>query len=61
MYAWSDVANQLLRDDGGVTSIEYPLIGSPIAVTILGAVATPGSSAGNLHQRIATRIATARG
>jgi pilus assembly protein Flp/PilA len=61
MYAWSDIAKQLLRDGGGVTSIGYRLIGSPIAATILDAVATPAGSVGNLHQRIATQIATARG
>ncbi|MCX4146826.1 MULTISPECIES: Flp family type IVb pilin [Paraburkholderia] len=59
MHAWSDIAKQLLRDDSGVTSIEYALIGSLIAVTILGAVATLGSSVSNLYQRIATKVAAA--
>jgi pilus assembly protein Flp/PilA len=61
MHTWNDIAKQLLWDDGGITSIEYALIGSLIAVTILGAVATLGSSVGNLYQRIGTRIATALG
>jgi pilus assembly protein Flp/PilA len=61
MYAWRAIARQLLRDDGGVTSIEYALIGSLIAVTILGTIATLGSSLGNLYQRIATKVATALG
>ncbi|KAA1014425.1 Flp family type IVb pilin [Paraburkholderia panacisoli] len=61
MHTWSDIAKQLLSDDGGITSIEYALIGSLIAVTILGAVATLGSSVGNLYQRIGTRIAMALG
>jgi len=30
-------------------------------VTILGAIATLGSSLGNLYQRIATKVATALG
>ncbi|CAE6847788.1 hypothetical protein R75465_07018 [Paraburkholderia aspalathi] len=59
MHAWSDIAKQLLRDDDGVTSIEYALIGSLIAVTILGSVATLGSSVSNLYQRIATKVAAA--
>lgn len=59
MHAWSDFAKQLLRDDGGVTSIEYALIGSLIAVTILSAVASLGNSVGNLYQRIATKVTAA--
>lgn len=59
MHAWSDIVKQLLRDDGGVTSIEYALLGSLIAVTILGAVAALGNSVGNLYQRIATKVTAA--
>ncbi|AXE95749.1 Flp family type IVb pilin [Paraburkholderia sp. 22099] len=59
MHAWSDVVKQLLRDEGGVTSIEYALIASLIAVTVLGAVASLGSSVSDLYQRIATKVAAA--
>jgi len=59
MHAWSAFVKQLMRDDGGVTSIEYALIGSLIAVTILGAVASLGSSVNDLYQRIATSVAAA--
>lgn len=46
----------LLQRDGGVTSIEYALIGSLVAMTIIGAVVTLGESVQSLYEMIAAKI-----
>lgn len=55
MYAVS----RWIADEGGVTSIEYALLSSLIAVTIAGAVHFLGGTLGNLYQNIASRITAA--
>lgn len=59
MCALSNFAKQLLRDDGGVTSIEYALIGSLIAVVIVAAVTTVGANLNGLYQNVAAKVAAA--
>ncbi|CAJ0713070.1 MULTISPECIES: Flp family type IVb pilin [Ralstonia] len=45
-----------LRDDQGVTSIEYALLGSLIAIVILGSVVALGSGVKSLYEMIAAAI-----
>lgn len=45
-----------LRDDQGVTSIEYALLGSLIAIVILASVIALGSSVKSLYEMIAAAI-----
>lgn len=46
----------LLRDDSGVSSIEYALLGSLIAVTIVGAVISLGDAVKAMYQGIADKM-----
>lgn len=46
------VARQLWRDDRAVTSIEYALIASLIAMAILASVALLGTNLSSLYDRI---------
>lgn len=48
--------NKWLRDDRGVTSIEYALLGSLIVIVILGSVVALGSSVKSLYQMVAAAI-----
>jgi pilus assembly protein Flp/PilA len=59
MHALSGIVKQLLWDEGGVTSIEYALLGSLIAVAIVGAVTSLGTTLGNLYQNVATKLGAA--
>ncbi|MBF6991668.1 Flp family type IVb pilin [Cupriavidus sp. IK-TO18] len=43
----------LLYQDGGVSSIEYALLGSLIAMAIIGTVVTLGDAVQSLYQMIA--------
>lgn len=45
-----------LRDDCGVTSIEYALLGSLIAMAIFGSVVTLGETVQGMYERIAARM-----
>ncbi len=45
-----------LRDDRGVTSIEYALLGSLIAIVILASVIALGSSVRSLYEMIAAAM-----
>ncbi|MDK3025231.1 Flp family type IVb pilin [Cupriavidus taiwanensis] len=45
-----------LRDDHGVTSIEYALLGSLIAMAIFGTVVTLGESVQGMYERIAGKM-----
>ena len=45
-----------LRDDQGVTSIEYALVGSLIAIVILASVIALGSSVKSLYEMIAAAM-----
>lgn len=47
------------RDEAGVTSIEYALIGSLIAVVIVVSVTNVGSAVSGLYQRVADEVAKA--
>lgn len=47
---------ELLCDDCGVTSIEYALLGALIAMVIIGAVTSVGSSVLTLYQLIAAEV-----
>lgn len=47
---------RLLRSDRGVTSIEYALLGSLIAMAIIGAVSTLGGTVRALYQMIAAAM-----
>lgn len=47
---------KLLRNEQGVTSIEYALLGSLIAMVIIAAVAAVGSNVSSLYQMIASVI-----
>lgn len=45
-----------LRDDRGVTSIEYALLGSLIAIAILGSVVALGGGVRALYQMISAAM-----
>lgn len=47
---------KLLRDEQGVTSIEYALLGALIAMVILASVSALGSTVLSLYQMIAAEI-----
>ncbi|AJG18269.1 Flp family type IVb pilin [Cupriavidus basilensis] len=47
---------ELHRDQSGVTSIEYALLGVLIAVAILLAVKSVGTSVSDLYQKIASAV-----
>ncbi|WPC67757.1 Flp family type IVb pilin [Rhodoferax ferrireducens] len=46
-------------DESGVTAIEYALMGSLIAVAILGAVGATGASLLTLYTNVSVAVATA--
>ncbi|WP_232447723.1 Flp family type IVb pilin [Burkholderia ubonensis] len=48
-----------IDDKGGVTAIEYALLASLIAMAIVVAVATLGTSLDGLYQDVAARITAA--
>ena len=48
-----------LHDDRGVTSIEYALLGSLIAMTILSSVVVLGGGVQSLYNGIAQKVAAA--
>ena len=47
-----------IADDGGVTSIEYALIASLVAMAIVGAVTTIGTQVQGLYQKVADAYPT---
>ena len=50
---------ELLREESGVTAIEYALLASLIAVVIVGAVTTVGLNLGVLYDMLATEVSDA--
>ncbi len=50
---------QFIRDDEGVTAIEYGLIAALIAVVIITAVRLVGTNLTAVFTRVATELATA--
>ncbi len=55
----SRAAIAFAKNESGVTSIEYALIGSLIAVVILVSVTNVGSAVSGLYQRVADEVAKA--
>jgi pilus assembly protein Flp/PilA len=51
----------LLRDESGVTSIEYALMGSLVAMAILVSVSTLGLNLKELYEMVAGRVQEATG
>ena len=47
---------EFLTDESGVTSIEYALIGSLIAVAIVTTVATLGLTLGDMYDMVAGKV-----
>lgn len=52
---WKNI-QQFLRDEEGVTAIEYALIAALIAVVIIGAVTLVGNEVQNTFSQIATAL-----
>lgn len=50
---------EFVRDESGVTSIEYALIGSLIAVAIVLSVANLGAAVQGLYELVAEKVAEA--
>jgi pilus assembly protein Flp/PilA len=50
------VSTNLIKDEAGVTAIEYGLIAALIAVVIIGALTTLGGSLSALFNNIASSI-----
>ncbi|WP_395400066.1 Flp family type IVb pilin [Pseudoduganella sp. UC29_106] len=46
----------LMRDESGVTAIEYALIAALIAVVIVGTVTNVGSQLSTLYQRVSSKV-----
>jgi len=47
------------RDESGVTSIEYALIGALIAIVIVTSVANVGTAVSGLYELVADEVASA--
>ncbi|MEI8178292.1 Flp family type IVb pilin [Aestuariivirga sp.] len=47
---------RFLRDDSGATAIEYGLLAALIAVVIIGAVRTVGTSLSSVFTNVSTNI-----
>lgn len=54
-----NLVKQIVRDEEGVTAIEYGLIAALIAVVIMGAVSTVGSDLKNVFTSIGTDLTAA--
>ena len=54
-------AGRFLRDNTGVTALEYGLIAGLIALLIVGGVTTIGTNLKTVFDNIATSINTAKG
>jgi pilus assembly protein Flp/PilA len=50
---------KFIRDEDGVTAIEYGLIAALIAVVIIGAVTAVGTSLSDKFNLISTKVSTA--
>ena len=63
VYQGGDCMNKLLRfmkDEEGVTAIEYALIASLIAVAMIGAVALVGTNIINIFNTVAGSLGVAK-
>jgi pilus assembly protein Flp/PilA len=56
LFVMKVVFMKLLRDESGATAIEYGLIGSLIAVAIIGAVTTVGTNLGSVFGEVSSNI-----
>ncbi|MGN5478962.1 Flp family type IVb pilin [Cupriavidus basilensis] len=56
MPTFNATLKRLLRDESGVTSIEYALIGALLAMAIVGGVSTLGESVESLFSMIASKM-----
>nr|WP_179401031.1 Flp family type IVb pilin [Burkholderia guangdongensis] len=54
-----NAVSRWIDDEGGVTSIEYALIGMLIAVVIVSAVSALGTKMHDLYQTVASQIIAA--
>ncbi|GAB6850872.1 MULTISPECIES: Flp family type IVb pilin [Paraburkholderia] len=54
-----NLVKQIVRDEEGVTAIEYGLIAALIAVVIMGAVSTVGTDLKNVFTSIGTDLTAA--
>ncbi|WP_199540743.1 Flp family type IVb pilin [Paraburkholderia kururiensis] len=54
-----NLVKQIVRDEDGVTAIEYGLIAALIAVVIMGAVSTVGTDLKNVFTSIGTDLTAA--
>ncbi len=52
---------KFIRDEDGVTAIEYGLIAALIAVVIIGAVTLAGTNLNTIFNTVATKLGTAAG
>ena len=52
----SNLFSRMIADESGVTAIEYGLIAALIAVIIIGAVATVGTSLSTTFSTVATSL-----
>ncbi|CAN0626918.1 pilus assembly protein Flp/PilA [Burkholderia multivorans] len=53
------VVREWIGEEQGVTSIEYALLGSLIAIAVLGGIHTLGGSLGDLYDNLASRVTAA--
>ncbi|CAN0627566.1 pilus assembly protein Flp/PilA [Burkholderia multivorans] len=53
------VVREWIGEEQGVTSIEYALLGSLIAIAVLGGIYTLGGSLGVLYDNLASRVTAA--
>ncbi|SCV00630.1 Flp pilus assembly protein pilin Flp [Cupriavidus necator] len=49
---------RFLRDERGVTSIEYALLGALLAMAIVSGVSALGNAVGSLYKTIATKVSS---
>jgi pilus assembly protein Flp/PilA len=59
MHALTDITKVLIREDDGITAIEYALLGALIAIAIVASVLEVGNSVSDLYQRIADAVESA--
>jgi len=52
----SNLFSRMIADESGVTAIEYGLIAALVAVIIIGAVATVGTSLSTTFSTVATSL-----
>jgi pilus assembly protein Flp/PilA len=61
MQRLTAVLRTFVKSDGGVTAIEYALLGGLIAVVIVAAVASTGAGVNSFFTYVSDRVAAATG